>query len=165
MYLTGKKLVQRQFEGLRACLALLTKHEKTKLKILAIAQALLGLLDLAGVLVLGALGALAVRGIQSQTPGDRVYNLLTFFHLNSFSFQLQVAWIAVLAAFFLLTRTFLSMKLNSLSLTFLSHKAARISREIASFLLNAPLKKFQEKTSQEVVYLLSDGTTSCEVFS
>ena len=60
-----------------------------QIRILAVAviQISVGLLDLAGVAAMGLLGALAVTGVQSRGPGNRVENALELLHLTDFSFQ------------------------------------------------------------------------------
>ena len=45
-------------------------------------QIAFGLLDLAGVALVGILGALAITGVQSKTPGDRVSAVLQFLNLE-----------------------------------------------------------------------------------
>ena len=58
---------------------------------MTLAQIFVNLLDLFGVAIVGLLGALTVNGIKSQQPSSRITQILEFAHLNTFSFQLQVA--------------------------------------------------------------------------
>ena len=55
----------------------LTRSEKKKLISVTIVQVALGFLDLIGIALVGILGALAVVGVQSRDPGNRVNSVLT----------------------------------------------------------------------------------------
>ncbi len=66
-------------------------------------------LDLVGVAVIGILGALAVNGVQSKQPGNRVSAALELLGLESFSFQQQAAILGLAAATILIGRTVFSI--------------------------------------------------------
>ena len=69
----------------------LSRADQQKISIVVFFQIFLGLLDLAGVAAIGMLGSLAVRGVSSQGPGDRVEAVLRFLHLSNQTFQTQAA--------------------------------------------------------------------------
>ena len=54
-------------------LSILTLSDKKKISLVVGVQVFLGLLDLFAILTVGILGALAVNGIQSRSPGSRAY--------------------------------------------------------------------------------------------
>ena len=62
---------------------LLTKEEKTKLTLISLAQFLIGIFDLIGVAAIAMLGALSVRGVQSEAPGNTVSKFLIILHYLS----------------------------------------------------------------------------------
>ena len=65
--------------------------DRPKIIAVIVLQVTLGFLDLFGVAAIGVLGALAVTGVQSLEPGNRVSDVLEFLNLENFSFQSQVA--------------------------------------------------------------------------
>ena len=87
----------------------LEKSDRRKLITITILQSGLAILDLAGVAAIGLVGALAVTGVQSMAPGNRVSAALNFLNLESSSIQIQVAVVGLLAAFLFLSRTVLSI--------------------------------------------------------
>ena len=58
------------------CFQIFSKSDQRKLSLVIFLQILLSGLDLIGVALIGVIGALAVTGIQSAEPGDRVGALL-----------------------------------------------------------------------------------------
>ena len=75
---------------IKSCLKILEPGDRKKFWLVMLIQACLGILDLTGVAILGVIGALAIRGVQSQPPGTQVSQILDFLHLEGFSFQLQI---------------------------------------------------------------------------
>ena len=112
-------------------LGLLGKKDRVKLYFLIVFQIILGVLDLIGVAFVGIIGALAVTGISSGKPGDRVSKILELLNLENFSFETQVAIIGILAAGFMMSKTLLSMLFTKKSLTFLSYRSAQFSAKLA----------------------------------
>jgi hypothetical protein len=62
-----------------------------------------------GVAAVGMLGALAINGVGSQQPGNRVTAVLQFLHLDDNSLQTQAAVIGLASAAFLTGKTILSI--------------------------------------------------------
>ena len=61
----------------------LSRTDQRKVFAVAILQIGLGALDLMGVAAVGVLGALAVSGVQSREPGNRVNTVLEILHTVS----------------------------------------------------------------------------------
>lgn len=138
----------------------LSRADKRKIVIVIIFQIFLGLLDLAGVAAIGILGSLAVRGVSSQQPGDRVEVVLGYLHLSNQSFQTQAAAIGCLAAGLLISRTILSVIFARRTLYFLSRRGARISSTLISKLLSQDLLTIQKRSTQETLYAVTRGVDS-----
>ena len=60
--------------------AILSKRDKQKFFLVILIQIFFGFVDLVGVALVGVLGALAVSGIESKNPGERVSVVLRIFH-------------------------------------------------------------------------------------
>lgn len=138
----------------------LSRSDQRKISIVVVLQIFLGLLDLAGVAAIGMLGSLAVRGVSSLGPGDRVEVVLRFLHLSNQTFQTQAAVLGCLAASLLISRTILSVIFARRTLYFLSRRGARISSSLISKLLSQDLLTIQRKTTQETLYAVTRGVDS-----
>ena len=134
--------------------------DKRKLIIVAILQSSLGFLDLAGVAAVGLVGALAVTGVQSTIPGNRVSAALELLKIENFTIQKQVAVLGLIAAGLFIFRTIISVIVNKRILYFLSRRSAKITGTLTSKLLEQPLLKVQEKSNQEILYALTFGVTT-----
>jgi ABC-type multidrug transport system fused ATPase/permease subunit len=139
---------------------ILTRSDRRKLIFVSIAQVGMGFLDLFGIAIIGILGALAITGVQSGEPGDRVSAALQLMRLESFSFQTQVAILAMLAGVLLVGRTLLSIYFTKRILYFLSLRGASISSSLVSRLLRESLLKVQERTTQQTLYSVTAGVNS-----
>ena len=138
----------------------LTRSDRRKLIFVSIAQVGMGFLDLFGIALIGILGALAITGVQSGQPGDRVSAALKLMQLDSLEFQAQVAVLALIAGTLLAGRTILSIYFTKRILFFLSLRGASISSNLISRLLSEPLLKVQERTTQQTLYSVTAGVNS-----
>jgi ABC-type multidrug transport system fused ATPase/permease subunit len=139
------------------CARVLSKSEQRKIVLVIGIQLFLSVLDLIGVAIVGILGALAVRGVQSQQPGDRVSMVLRFLQIEDLSFQNQIAVLGLMAACLLIIRTIASIYLNRKALFFLSRRGATISARLTSQLLSQSLLKVQNRTNQITLFSLTSG--------
>ena len=141
-------------------LQILDSIDRKKLFIVTIFQSALAFLDLAGVALVGLVGALAVTGVQSINPGNRVSTALDFLGIQSFTIQKQVAILGLLAAGLFIVRTVLSVIVSRRTLFFLSRRAAKITGNLTAKLLSQPLLKLQEIPNQETLYALTVGVST-----
>ena len=137
-----------------------SRRDQKKIFAVIVLQICLGFLDLLGVAIIGILGALAISGIQSGTPGNRVSAALDLIHIGNQSFQAQAAILGLGAAIILIGRTLLSVFFTRKTLFFLSRRGAVISSELVSKLLSQSLQKIQERTNQETIYAVTYGVTT-----
>ena len=138
----------------------LSRADQRKISVVVFLQIFLGLIDLAGVAAIGMLGSLAVRGVSSQGPGDRVEVVLRYLHLSNQTFQTQAAVLGCLAAGLLIGRTILSVIFARRTLYFLSRRGARVSSSLVSKLLSQNLLAIQARTTQETLYAVTRGVDS-----
>jgi ABC-type multidrug transport system fused ATPase/permease subunit len=138
----------------------LPRTDRRKILLVMTLQVTLAFLDLVGVAVIGVIGALSVRGVQSLPPGDRVSELLEILGLSDVSFQNQVAILAGCASLVLIFRTILSILITRSTFFFLSRRGAVISSKLVSRLLSQPIIKVQERSMQETVYAVTTGVTA-----
>jgi ATP-binding cassette, subfamily B, bacterial PglK len=145
---------------LKKSLTLLSQRDRKILVLSAAIQIFLSFLDLAGIALIGILGALSVNGVQSRAPGNRVSQALELLRIDSFSFQTQAATLAILASALLLSRTLLSMYFSRRAMFFLSRRGANISLDLLSRLLNQNILDINSRTTQSTIYALTSGVSS-----
>lgn len=140
-------------------LTLLSRRDKRKVIVVTAIQIFMSLIDLLGVAVIGILGALAVSGVQSRTPGNRVQSALSVLQIENRTFQEQAAILGIFATTLLVSRTVISIFFTRRILFFLSRRSAVISSELISKLLAQPLLVVQARTTQETLYAVTNGVS------
>lgn len=135
----------------------LPREDQRKIVIISLVQIFLSFLDLFGVLVIGLLGAVAVGGIASSKPGNRVTEVLQFLQISEASFQTQAAILGALAVVLLVGRTIFSIFFTRRILFFLSRRGASVSANLVSRMLSQPLLMIQSRTTQETLYSVTRG--------
>ena len=141
----------------------LSKSDKRKLFAVVLIQIMLGALDLVGVGLIGVIGSLAINGVGSKQPGNRVQWLLDQLNLGSFDLQMQATILGILAVSVMVLKTVLSMIFIRKILYFLSFKGARLSSILVSRLLAQPLLTVQSRSNQETLFALTSGVGSITI--
>ena len=156
------RIVYKLREGLKVttmarAMRVLDAADRKKMLLLALIQTLLGLLDLAGVVMLGLLGAISVGGLQSSSPSPQFNRILEILNISEFTLQTQAMVLGLSSAFLLIFRTIISIILTRKMLYFLSRRGSRISSVLVSKLLNQSLLAVQEHTSQGLLFSVTRG--------
>lgn len=136
--------------------------KKSKLKVFSsiIAQSSLNILDLLGVVFIGAMGALAIQGLQAREPGNSVSLILKAINGDGLSLQNSVLYLGVFAAVLFTIKTVFSVYLTRKMLLLLSQLSAELSSKLFSKYLSQNLTQVQRYNSQEIVYFISEGSRS-----
>lgn len=137
----------------------LSRNDQRKIIAVIVLQIVFSLLDLIGVALIGIIGALAIRGVSSQQPGDRVAAALRILNLDNQEFQVQVFWLALAATMLLVSRTVLSIVFTRRTLRFLARRGAMITESLFSKMLSQSLMGIQKRSSQESLYALTSGVS------
>ena len=138
---------------------ILSRNDQRKIIAVIFLQIAFSILDLIGVALIGIIGALAIRGVSSQQPGDRVSTALKLLNLDNQDFQTQVAILALAATMLLVLRTVLSILFTRRTLRFLARRGALITENLFSRLLSQSLMGIQKRSSQESLYALTNGVS------
>ena len=141
-------------------LRILSSTDRKKIIAVIGIQISFGLLDLAGVALVGILGALAITGVQSKGPGNRVSTVLKFLNLDHHSLQSQATIIGLIAAVLLITKTIFSVIFVRKTVIFLSRRSASISAHLISRVLAQPLVQLQSRSIQQTLYAVTSGVDS-----
>ena len=136
---------------------ILTKKERQKIGLVILLQVCLSVLDLIGVAVIGVLGALAITGVGSRKPGNRVNALLDLLNIQGLDLQTQAAILGLIAASLLILKTIISIVFVRRTTFFLARRGASISANLVSKMLSLPLTKIQERSIQETQYAITSG--------
>ena len=136
---------------------ILSKSDRKRILVVLAIQIFLGLLDLAGVALVGILGALAVNGVQAKVPGNRVATALDFLQIENYSLQQQATIIGLLAATTLILKTVFSIIFVRKTVFFLSRRSAKISSELVEQVFAQPLVRVQSRSMQDTLYIVTAG--------
>jgi ABC-type multidrug transport system fused ATPase/permease subunit len=145
---------------LKKSINVLSLKDQKKILVVILIQIFMGFLDLFGVAIVGVLGALAVSGVQSTSPGTRVSSVINLLHLEDYTFQKQAAILGVAAAVILISRTLLSVIFTRRILFFLSRRGAIVSTDLISKMLAQPLLKIQSRSTQDLLYSVTHGVNA-----
>ena len=132
-------------------------RDKRNLVAVTFVQIIMGFIDLLGVALVGVLGALAVNGVQSKVPGNKVSYVLRLLHISEMNFQSQISVIGMLAGVMLIGRTLISIAFTRRTLYFLSKKSAEVSSRLIASLLSQNLLFVQKKSSQQNLFAVTSG--------
>ena len=149
--------MNKYFEAVRACASILPNGDKRKIFAVTTVQVALSFLDLIGVALVGIVGAISITGIQSQQPGRRTEQVLSFLLLGNLDFYKQVIVLSILSAVFLIGRTILSMVFTRKYLRFLGNRSALITSTLFSRLISQNILEVQKRNTQETLFLLTEG--------
>jgi ABC-type multidrug transport system fused ATPase/permease subunit len=147
----------KAFAAIVTSLNILEPKARKKIYLVCLLQVFLGLLDLIGVAVIGLTGAVAISGIGGNPPTQSVENILKTLQLNNFDFQKQVAILAFLATFALVSRTFISVTLTRRALRFLAVQTSNIASRITDLSFSKGLGLIQRKPKAEFLFITSDS--------
>ena len=145
---------------LMRCISVFSKSDQRKIAAVVVIQVVLGALDLLGVLLVGVIGALAVTGIQSSEPGNRVGAVLKLLNLEDYSFQQQTAILGILATVVLIGRTLFSVYFTKKVLFFIGRRSAVISGNVVHRLLKQDSLRVNSRTIQETIYSSTTGVVA-----
>lgn len=139
---------------------ILSPSDRKKVIAVVAIQISFGLLDLAGVALVGILGALAITGVQAKGPGNRVSTVLQFLHLEDHTLQSQATVVGLIAAVLLISKTVFSVIFVRKTVLFLSRRSASFSANLISRVLAQPLIQVQSRSMQQTLYAVTAGVDS-----
>lgn len=138
---------------------LLSRRDQILLLGVAIASIFLSLLDLFGVMLVGAITSLALRGISSFKPGDRVTELLESFGIGNLEIERQILVLGVAAAGLLILKTLASIFLINKTLHIMARRGANLSSSLVEKFLSSPLTQIQSKSPHKNIFALTNGVS------
>ena len=135
---------------------LLPRRVQLLLLLVIAIQAALAFLDLAGVLLLGLVSALAATSVTGQSLSESI-PLISSMPLIQNPSTGDVATLAVVAATLLISKSLLGLYLTRRTFLFLANRQAEIASSVARRLLTRPLLQVQDRSSQNTAFALTHG--------
>lgn len=144
-------------------LKVIPRSARIRILVVSIIQVLVSLLDLAGVALIGVLGALTVTGVQSRQPGNKVRRILEIFGIENATLQSQAAVLGAIAVLFFISRTLLTITFTKRTISFLSRQGAALGSKLVRKILGQSLIFLQSRSSQDFVYLTTIGANAVTI--
>ena len=147
----------------RRSLDLLDRRYRWILGLITLVQMATGLLDLAGVMLIGLVSVLSVSAVSGSATPASVQTWIDRFGLGELDPVVLTAWLAVLAGIALVLKTVISAGLSRRTLRFLANRQAALSAQLTARLLSRPLLEVQARASQDLAFVLTLGTQAATV--
>ena len=147
-------------EAIRASLSLLNSRDRRLLGLAVLAQMATSVLDLAGVALLGAVGAVGVSIIGGNAPPQIVVHAVSALGLGDLPATTLVSVLAGLGVVLLLIKSVLSPMLIARILRFLASREAMVSARLTAELFKRPLTFVQRRSTQETSMALNAGSNA-----
>lgn len=144
--------------AVRQALTLLRTPERWKLAASAVIQMSLGILDLAGIALVGIVATVAVSGAQRSALPAWLSSALDTFGLGNLTNSQLIGLLGGLAALTMIGKTLIAAFMTRKVITFLARQQAEVSTRLARELLSRPLLDVQRWSTAEVLYALSAGS-------
>ena len=137
-------------DNVKKSLLLLDPRERTLIVVLTACRALLGLLDIAGIFLIGLLLAKATNQITSNN-----YNNETLDFVSEISGNLDLIQIAVLALVLFVSKSiFASLLMKYMTVRF-AKSESKIATQVYFRILNSPISKSSKISKSEITYALT----------
>lgn len=149
------KTVPNSWTRYRDILSILNTGEKRKLKLFIGLQMSLSLLDLLGVALIGIIVAISTSNIRGLNQPALLEKIPIF---STSTFYMQVVLLSLMALFFLIGRTVLSIFITKKIFVFFSNKSSEITTKLLSNIFSKPVNILNRSNTSEYVYLLTRGT-------
>lgn len=143
--------------SIKAATALLPKRDRRLLWLVIAIQFLIALLDLAGILLLGAVAALAASTISDSAVGNGTLGNFIGSLPTGIEF---IIGLSLLAGVILIFKSVLGLYLTRRTFRFLANRQALVSGNLAQRLLSRPLLEVQSRSSQETSVALTNGVSA-----
>ena len=114
-------------------------------------------LDLLGIVIIGAITSIAIRGIASSDSGNKVQQLEEIMHLSALSVQQKVSILGVIACVLFLSKSIISVKVSRSTLGLLGKQAALVTTKTLNLTLNSPLESLRRESKAGTIYNLTLG--------
>lgn len=148
---------------IRGSLRLLSRRDRVLLALITLAQMATGLMDLAGVLLIGLVSVISMAAVSGAAVPSQVQTVIDRLGLQDSDPLVVSAWLIGIAGLALIVKSFLSSVLARTTLRFLANRQAELSARLTAEFLARPLLDLQEKSSQDVAFGLTIGVQAATI--
>jgi ATP-binding cassette subfamily C protein len=138
---------------------LLPTMAKRRILFTSMVTIMLSALDFVAVALIGLVGALAIRGIQSQGIGDRTSQVLSLLNLENAALSTQIIALGLSAFLLLVIKSILVYFFTRRIFVFMSNQSTALSNLLLNSTLYQPVDFLQRKSTQEYIYHINSGTS------
>lgn len=158
-----KRILGDQVVSFALIFSFLQRRERIFLAGMLVAQILLGILDLLGILAMGLVGSITVYAIQSRSLPENIANLIDNIGLSTLSLQNQVSILASVSGLVLVSRSVLSSLIARQVIRFLSNRAASISSRLVNQFFSKDILFINNTSTQLRIHSLTTGVNNITV--
>lgn len=142
---------------------MLSRRDQWKLALITSVQMATGILDLAGVLLLGMVSVISISVVSDAPVPVPVQSIIDRVGLDELGETSLAAYLCIAAGVALVTKSLLSAVLTRRTYRFLANRQAVLSGRLASALLSRPLLEVQARSSQDLAFILTIATQAATV--
>jgi len=142
---------------IRRSLKLLSKNEQRRVLLVILLQIIFSILDLIAIAIVGILGSLAITGVGSRAPGNRVEMVLNFLNLQNQNLQIQAAILGIAAGTLFIMKTIFTVIFARKTIFFLSRRSAIMSSRLVARVLSQSVVQLQQKSMQQSLFSVTNG--------
>lgn len=153
------KLIKILFEAFNE----LNLVQKYKFVIALILQAFLAILDIAAILILGGVGALAASSFTGESTNSLLRNFLVHLGMNDWELFNQIFALTITATLFFIARSVGSLLLTRKVLLFLSIYQKELGKNTFKEMLNAPFSLMRNRNPQSISNSLIFGLSAFSI--
>ena len=160
MALKKNTLKRSTFSVTKFAFSLISVESRKKALFSTVFLIFVGILDLMGVAIIGALGALSIQAIEINDTGRKVNLLLNIINIQNFDIKVQILFLSLIAGFLFLLKTAISVTLTKKIYFFLSNENTFVSSSLFSKILSQDYISLQKQNSQHLLYISTEGVRS-----
>lgn len=145
---------------IRRCLNLLSARDRIYVVVAALIQLSLILLDLMGLILIGGIVTIATTAVQGTEIPSSIQAIIRFLNLEQETPQTVTAFLGVIAAIFMILKSFLSYYFGLRNFAFLARREAKISEEMAQRIFDQDITELQKFSTPQYQHALTIGCSS-----
>lgn len=147
----------KSIEIVRSLSRLFNRKDRIKLSAILFLHFCLGVLDLVGVVLLGAVIALTVSPEYFSSNQSLLRQMLNFLDISSKSQQEQLVLVGAIASVILVTRSVLTYMVSIRVVRFFVLRAAKLSSDLLDIVMQKGLNFINRSSLQKYIYVINDG--------
>lgn len=142
----------------------LTISQKKTISILIFSQLVLGVVDFAGVLIVGLMGSLAITAVSDIGLNSRILQVIDMLRISQFSISVQIGILGSMVVAMFLLKTTLSIALTKRIMMFMGNIATELSAKLIEETLQRPLLFLENESSQKRLFAITRGVDYLTLF-